>query len=149
MLALLLAPFRSAFTRPTWQRVVVLVEGTLLTHGHRTITAALRAVGLQEERHFNLFHHVLSRARWSLFLLSHLLLVLLVKEIFPRCLQVFWTSLIMSSSSGSILPRSHCTALPTRTPGQRAETEAASYAPHLTTGSILVESARLDALTCD
>ncbi|SRR5712691_529791 len=80
---MLLAPFRSAFTRPTWQRVVVLVEGTLLTHGRRTVTAALRAVGLQEERHFNLFHHVLSRARWSPLLLSHLLLVLLVRTFVP------------------------------------------------------------------
>jgi len=56
-LAILLAPFRAAFTRPTWQKVVLLVEGTLLTHGRRTVTAALRAVGLQGERHFNLFHH--------------------------------------------------------------------------------------------
>ncbi len=78
MLAMLLAPFRSAFTRPTWQKVVLLVEGTLLAHGRRTVTAALRAVGLQEERHFNLFHHVMSRARWSPLLISRLLLLLLV-----------------------------------------------------------------------
>ena len=31
LLAMLLAPFRSAFTRPTWQKVVLLVEETLLT----------------------------------------------------------------------------------------------------------------------
>jgi hypothetical protein len=78
-LAILLAPFRSAFTKPTWQKIVPLVEGTLLTHGRRTITAALRAVGLQEERHFNLFHHILSRARWSPLRSSHLLLLLLVQ----------------------------------------------------------------------
>src|SRR4051794_10008585 len=80
---MLLAPFRSAFTRPTWQKVVLLVEGTLLTHGCRTVTAALRAVGLQEERHFNLFHHALSRARWSPLRLSRLLLVLLVRTFVP------------------------------------------------------------------
>jgi hypothetical protein len=80
---MLLAPFRSAFTRPTWQKVVLLVEGNLLTYGRRTITAALRAVGLQEERHFNLFHHVLSRARWSPLQLSRLLLVLLVRTFVP------------------------------------------------------------------
>lgn len=56
-----------------------LVEGTLLTHGRRTVTAALRAVGLQEDKHFNRFHHVLSRARWSSLQLSRLLLVLLVR----------------------------------------------------------------------
>ncbi len=80
---MLLAPFRSAFTRPTWQKVVLLVEGALLTHGRRTVTAGLRAVGLQEERHFNLFHHVLSRARWSPLQLSRLLLVLLVRTFVP------------------------------------------------------------------
>ncbi len=78
-LAMLLAPFRSAFTRPTWQKVVLLVEGTLLTRGRRTITAALRAVGLQEETHFNLLHHVLSRARWSPLQVSRVLFLLLVR----------------------------------------------------------------------
>jgi hypothetical protein len=79
-----LAPFRSAFTRPTWQKVVLRVSGTLLTHGRRTVTAALRAVGLQKERHFNLFHHVLSRARWSPLALSRKLLVLLVRAFVPQ-----------------------------------------------------------------
>jgi hypothetical protein len=83
-LATLLDPFRSAFTRPTWQKVVLLVEGTLLTHGRRTVTAALRAVGLQEERHFNLFHHVLSRARWSPLRISRFLLLLLVRTFVPK-----------------------------------------------------------------
>jgi len=78
-LTILLAPFQSAFSRPTWRKVVLLVEGALLTHGRRTVTAALRAVGLQEEKHFNGFHHVLSRARWSSLRLSHLLLILLVQ----------------------------------------------------------------------
>ena len=63
---------------------MVLVEGTLLTHGRRTVTAALRAVGLQEERHFYLFHHVLSRARWSLLRISRLLLLLLVQTFVPK-----------------------------------------------------------------
>jgi hypothetical protein len=82
-LALMLAPFRSAFTKPTWQKALLLVEGTLLTHGPRTVTAALRAVGLQGERHFNLFHHVLSRARWSPLLISQLLLLLLIRTFVP------------------------------------------------------------------
>jgi hypothetical protein len=76
---MLLASFRPAFTTPTWQKVVLLVEGTLLTRGRRTITAALRAVGLQEEKHFNLFHHVLNRARWSPLQISRFLFLLLVR----------------------------------------------------------------------
>lgn len=54
-LALLLAPFQAAFRKPTWRKVVLLIEGTLLTQGHRTVAAALRAVGVQEERLFNGF----------------------------------------------------------------------------------------------
>ena len=33
--------FRSAFTRPTWEKVQVLVTGTLLARGRRTVAAAL------------------------------------------------------------------------------------------------------------
>ncbi|WP_236038692.1 transposase [Ktedonobacter robiniae] len=62
---------------------MLLVEGTLLAHGRRTVTVALRAVGRQEERHFNLFHHVLSRARWSPLLVSRVLFLLLVRTFLP------------------------------------------------------------------
>jgi hypothetical protein len=61
-LAALLCVFASAFTRPTFEHVPVLVTGTLLTSGRRTVTAALRAVGLGRERHFTTYHWVLNRA---------------------------------------------------------------------------------------
>ncbi|HEX6479315.1 MAG TPA: transposase [Ktedonobacteraceae bacterium] len=76
--ALLLAPFGTAFTKPTWHKVLILFEGTLLAHGRRTVTAALRAMGLQDLAQFNVFHHVLNRARWSPIQLSRCLLGLLV-----------------------------------------------------------------------
>ena len=41
-------------------------------------------MGLQQTKHFNGFHHVLSRARWSSLRLSHLLLVLLVRTFVPQ-----------------------------------------------------------------
>jgi hypothetical protein len=78
-----LAPFRPAFTRPSWKNVLVLVEGTLLAHGRRTVTAALRTMGLSENVHFNIFHHTLSRAHWSALRLSRLLLLLLVQTFVP------------------------------------------------------------------
>jgi len=83
-LAMLLAPLRSAFTEPTWQKVVLLSEGALLTHGRRTVASALRAVGLQEERHFNPFHRILSRARWFPLRTSFFLLLLLVQTFVPK-----------------------------------------------------------------
>jgi hypothetical protein len=65
LLAILLIPFRDGFTRPTWRKVLILLEGTLLARGRRTVTAALRMMGLHQLTRFNVFHHVLSRAPWS------------------------------------------------------------------------------------
>jgi len=56
----------------------VLVVGTLLARGRRTVTVALKQMGLHDEAHFTLFHQVLNRANWSCLTLSRLLLQLLV-----------------------------------------------------------------------
>ena len=47
--------FRPAFTRPTWSKAMVLVVGTLLARGRRTVTAALKQMGLHDEPDFSLF----------------------------------------------------------------------------------------------
>lgn len=70
--------FRPAFTRRTWDKALVLVVGTLLARGRRTITAALKQMGLHDEPDFTLFHQVLNRASWSCLTVSRLLLQLLV-----------------------------------------------------------------------
>jgi hypothetical protein len=70
--------FRPAFTRPTWNKVLILVVGTLLARGRRTVTAALKQMGLHDEPDFTLFHQVLNRACWSCLTVSRLLLQLLV-----------------------------------------------------------------------
>ena len=64
-LAAWLAPFTYLFTRPTWGRVPVLVEGTLLAVRRRTISAVLRAAGQDRSPGFARYHRVLNRARWS------------------------------------------------------------------------------------
>ena len=64
---LVLQPFAEVFTRPTFCHMRTLVYGTLLASGHRTVTAALRAMGRGDERHFTTFHRVLNRAVWSPF----------------------------------------------------------------------------------
>src|SRR5262245_56173600 len=73
-----LAHFAPAFSQPTYQKAVVLVVGTLLAKGRRTVTAALRAVGLQHEPGWSKYHHVLNRAAWSGFVVSRLLVQLIV-----------------------------------------------------------------------
>jgi hypothetical protein len=75
----LLTPFAAAFTAPTFRHALVLVTGALLASGRRTVAAALRAVGLGEERRFTTYHRVLNRGVWSALLLSRLLLDLLVR----------------------------------------------------------------------
>jgi hypothetical protein len=74
-----LTPFAVAFTAPTFRHALVLVAGTILASGRRTVAAALRAVGLGEERRFTTYHRVLNRGVWSALVLSRLLLDLLVR----------------------------------------------------------------------
>lgn len=73
-----IAHFAPAFSPATYQKVLVLLVGTILAKGRRTVTAALRAVGLQNEKGWSKYHHVLNRASWSARQVSELLLQLLV-----------------------------------------------------------------------
>jgi hypothetical protein len=72
-----LSPFGVAFTQPTWQKVLILVLGTLLARGRRTVTAALRITGRGQDPHFSRFHQVFNRAVWSPLQLSRILLGLI------------------------------------------------------------------------
>ncbi len=76
----LLSMFSIAFTDPTFKNMLVLATGTILAPGRRTVTAALRVMGLAQERHFTNYHRVLNRARWSPWLLSRLLLNLIIEQ---------------------------------------------------------------------
>jgi hypothetical protein len=70
----LMQSFAVAFTRPTFDHVLTLMSGTVLASGRRTVTSALRAVGLMDERHHTTYHRVLNRAVWSPLQLSRILL---------------------------------------------------------------------------
>ncbi len=41
--------FRPVFTKPTYQKVIILVVGTLLAKERRTVTAPLRVLGLEQK----------------------------------------------------------------------------------------------------
>src|SRR5919199_1813169 len=79
----LLAPFAPLFRRRVWPYALVLVVGTLLAPGKRTVTAALRVLGLEHTRRFERYHRVLNRAQWSSLGLSRVLLRLLVAAFAP------------------------------------------------------------------
>ncbi len=74
----LLAAFQPAFSKPVWRLGQVLLVGALLAPHKRTVTSALRAMGLSHDRQFGKYHRVLNRAQWSGLRLSRILLGLLV-----------------------------------------------------------------------
>jgi hypothetical protein len=79
----LVSAFSVAFTRPTFQRVVVLILGAILSVRHRTVTAMLRAVGPLAKGHWSDFHRVLCRRVWSCWPLGKVLAAL-VLELIPE-----------------------------------------------------------------
>ncbi len=64
MIAVLMA-FAPLFSRSVFGHVQVLVTGAILAPGQRTVTSALRTVGLADTPDFQNYHRVLNRARWS------------------------------------------------------------------------------------
>lgn len=75
---LILAAFAPAFNERIWDLVQILVIGAILAPGKRTVTSALRVMGLSEEKQFQNYHRVLNRAKWSGLVVSRILLGLLV-----------------------------------------------------------------------
>jgi hypothetical protein len=62
----------------------VLLYGTILNPGRRTVTGALRAMGLRDEKGFTNYHRALNRAKWCPRVLSKLLLGLIVATCLSR-----------------------------------------------------------------
>jgi hypothetical protein len=73
-----LIPFRPVFHIRTWQKVQILLVGTILAPGKRTVTAALRVMGMSEQNDYAKYHHVLNRAAWLPLTASRVLLQLLL-----------------------------------------------------------------------
>ena len=79
-----LAPFAPLFSKRVFEHVRVLLAGAILAPGRRTVSSALRAMGLDQHRRFHRYHRVLSRASWSSREASRVLLGLLVKTFAPE-----------------------------------------------------------------
>jgi hypothetical protein len=76
--AILLTTFAPLFTKRLWHHVQVLLVGAILAPGKRTVTAALRVMGLAEAKAFQQYHRVWNRAVWSSLEGARLLLLLVV-----------------------------------------------------------------------
>jgi DDE superfamily endonuclease len=79
-----LLPFVPLFSKRVWQHAQVLLAGAILAPGARTVSSALRAMGLDQEKRFHRYHRVLSRASWSSLAASRVLLGLLVEAFVPE-----------------------------------------------------------------
>ncbi len=80
----ILSVFTPYFTKRIWSHVQVMIIGAILAPGKRTVTSVLRIMGLSQEKHFQNYHRVLSRARWSSLQLSRELLKLLLQTFVPK-----------------------------------------------------------------
>jgi hypothetical protein len=76
-------PFRFGFTAPTWQHVLVLVAGAILSPGRRTVAAALRVTGQDWDRTFTNYPRTLNRNRWCSRSMARCLLRLLISTFVP------------------------------------------------------------------
>ena len=78
-----ISPFAPAFSSRVWESAVVLLVGAILAPGTRTVASILRVMGRQHLPHFQNYHRVLNRARWSSRELSRILLGLLLEAFVP------------------------------------------------------------------
>jgi hypothetical protein len=74
----ILGAFARLFSKRIWEHARILFIGAILSPMERTVTAALRVMGLSGEKHFQNFHRVLNRAVWSSLEASRILLGLLI-----------------------------------------------------------------------
>src|SRR5205809_4972463 len=75
--------FELVFREQVWEWAKVLLVGAILAPGKRTVTAALRVMGLSQEAQFQNYHRVLNRDSWSSRTLSRILLRLLLRSFVP------------------------------------------------------------------
>jgi len=74
----MLGAFAPLFNDRVWLHAQVLIAGAILAHGTRTVTQALRVMGLRQETRWTNYHRVLNRAVWSPLQASKILLGLIV-----------------------------------------------------------------------
>jgi DDE superfamily endonuclease len=84
-----LSPFAPLFSESVWRHAQVLLAGVILAPGRRTVSSALRAMGLDQEKRFHRYHRVMSRAKWSSTEASRVLLGSLVEAFAPEGTLVF------------------------------------------------------------
>ena len=75
----IISVFSPLFSKKIFERAGQLLQGTILTQGRRTMCSVLRTLGLKDITNWDVYHRVLSRAKWSSLKCSFQLLQLLIK----------------------------------------------------------------------
>lgn len=75
----LFSAFRVAFSARTFQRVVLLILGAILSLRRRTISAILMTLGSLAPGHWSDYSRVLCRASWSLWPLGEILAAMILE----------------------------------------------------------------------
>ena len=73
-----ISAFAPLFSKKVFEHAKVLLTGSILAVGRRTVCGALRALGLQGEKRFHKYHRLLNQSRWSAHKAARMLLQLLV-----------------------------------------------------------------------
>lgn len=106
-------PLAPLFSKRVFQHATVLLMGAILAPGRRTVTAALRVMGLAQEAQFQSCHRVLNRAVWCPRSASRILLRQLVDAFAPEGPLVFglddtierrWGAKIQARGAASLDP---------------------------------------------
>jgi hypothetical protein len=75
-----ISAFAPLFRKKVFEHAKVLLTGSLLCVGRRTVCNALRAVGLHEEARYHKYHRLLSQSRWSEHKAAGIMLRLLISR---------------------------------------------------------------------
>lgn len=78
-----LLPFANLFSKKVWGHIQILLVGSILATGKRTVTSILEVMGLAADANFQNYHRVLNRAVWSNLQASKILLAALVMTFIP------------------------------------------------------------------
>ncbi len=76
----IISEFSPLFSKKIFERAGQLLLGAILTQGKRTVCGVLRTLGLKDIPNWDIYHRVLSRAKWDAFGCSRKLLQLLAKR---------------------------------------------------------------------
>lgn len=77
----LMQSFGCAFTRPSFDRFVVLCVAAIVTSGRRTVSRMIRTVGCIAPGEVSAYHGFFSRRRWSCWMLGKVLATLVLERL--------------------------------------------------------------------